>query len=43
MTYGPVQQDAYLRLAYFVDKILKGTNPPICQLRDRQGSSSWSI
>lgn len=27
MTYGPVQQEAYRRLAYYVDRILRGANP----------------
>ncbi len=27
MTYGPYQQESYRRLAYFVDRILRGTNP----------------
>ncbi len=27
MSYGPNQRDAYARMAYFVDKILKGTKP----------------
>jgi len=27
ITYGPVQQEAYRRLAYYVDRILRGANP----------------
>jgi putative ABC transport system substrate-binding protein len=27
MTYGPIQQEAYRRLAYYVDRILRGANP----------------
>jgi putative tryptophan/tyrosine transport system substrate-binding protein len=27
MTYGPVLRDGFRRLAYFVDRILKGTKP----------------
>jgi putative ABC transport system substrate-binding protein len=27
MTYGPVLQDSYRRLAYFVDRILRGAKP----------------
>ena len=27
MTYGPNLQDSYQRLAYYVDRILKGTKP----------------
>jgi putative tryptophan/tyrosine transport system substrate-binding protein len=27
MSYGPVQHDAFARLAVYVDKILKGTKP----------------
>lgn len=27
MTYGPVQRESYRRLAYYVDRILRGTSP----------------
>lgn len=27
MTYGPIQQESYRRLAYFVDRILRGASP----------------
>jgi len=27
MTYGPVQREAYRRLAYYVDRIVRGANP----------------
>ena len=27
MTYGPIQQEAYRRLAYYVDRILRGASP----------------
>jgi putative ABC transport system substrate-binding protein len=27
VTYGPVQQEAYRRLAYYVDRILRGAQP----------------
>ena len=27
ITYGPIQQEAYRRLAYYVDRILRGANP----------------
>jgi putative ABC transport system substrate-binding protein len=27
MSYGPILQEAFARLAFYVDKILKGTKP----------------
>jgi putative tryptophan/tyrosine transport system substrate-binding protein len=40
LSYGPNLNDLYRRAAYFVDKILKGANPPTCPSSSRR-SSSW--
>jgi len=43
MSYAPSYEDLWRRAADFVDKILKGTNPPTFQSSNRRSLSSSSI
>lgn len=43
MSYGPDLDKSLNRVAYLVDRILKGTNPPICRSSNRLRSGLRSI